>query len=324
MELLQLEHFLAVAEEGSFTRAASRVCRTQSAVSQNVKKLEEAIGVPLFARDMPELSLTEAGRAMVDRARRMLALRDDAIRQVGELRNLSSGTLTIAAHESAALYLLPAPLRRYFERFPRIKVGIHRRRLDEIPRQVMDREFDIGFVKDEPSFPELRSVLVYSDEMILIASPRHPLAARPRLRVKDLGSESFMVHHMCVATEQKILRFFESHSTQCNIAAELWSFESIKHFVQQDVGLALVPRITVLHELSAGTLVGLPLEELDMPRRIFMVYRNSGYVSDSAQQFIDVMGASRWDECLLAPKPAVPQRRTVLRDVRPTGGAASL
>src|SRR5690349_695992 len=97
MDLLQLEHFLAVAEEGSFTRAAARVCRTQSAVSQSVKNLEEAIGVPLFARDMPELSLTEAGRAMVERARRMLLLRDDAIRQVGELRNLSSGSLAIAA-----------------------------------------------------------------------------------------------------------------------------------------------------------------------------------------------------------------------------------
>ena len=91
MELLQLEHFLAVAEEGSFTRAAARVCRTQSAVRQSVKQLEQAIGVPLFARDIPELSLTEAGRAMIDRARRMLNLRDDAIRQVSELRNLRRG-----------------------------------------------------------------------------------------------------------------------------------------------------------------------------------------------------------------------------------------
>jgi DNA-binding transcriptional LysR family regulator len=319
MELLQLEHFLAVAEEGSFTRAAARVCRTQSAVSQNVKKLEEAIGVPLFARDMPELSLTEAGRAMVDRARRMLTLRDDAIRQVGELRNLASGNLTIAAHESAALYLLPGPLRRYFARFPRIKVGIHRRRLDEIARQVMDREFDIGFVKDEPAFQELRSVLVYSDEMILIASPRHTLADRPRVRVKDLGSESFMVHHMCVSTEQKILRMFESHATHCNIAAELWSFESIKHFVQQDVGLAFVPRITVRQELAARTLVEVPLDGLDMPRRIFMVYRNRGYVSDSAQQFIDVISAFKWDESL----PHVPPRRAPLRAVRRGGGADS-
>ena len=95
MDLLQLEHFLAVVEEGSFTRAAERVYRTQPAVSQSVKKLEESIGVPLFARDMPELPLTEAGRALVDYARRILKLRDDAIRQVGEIHNLNFGNLTI-------------------------------------------------------------------------------------------------------------------------------------------------------------------------------------------------------------------------------------
>jgi DNA-binding transcriptional LysR family regulator len=323
MELLQLEHFLAVAEEGSFTRAAARVCRTQSAVSQSVKKLEDALGVPLFVRCMPELSLTDAGQAMVDRARRMLSLRDDAIRQVSELRNLRSGTLTIAAHESAALYLLPGPLRRYFERFPRIKVGIHRRRLDEIPGQVMDREFDVGFVKDEPAFQELRSILVYSDEMILIASPRHPLSARPTVRFKDLGSESFLVHHLCVSTEQKILRLFESHATHCNIAAELWSFESIKHFVQQDVGLAFVPRISVLDELAAGTLAGIRLEGLEMPRRIFMVYRNRGYISDSAQQFIDVMGQFNWDDYLPRPESRASSGRPVLQRVRRLQGTAS-
>jgi DNA-binding transcriptional LysR family regulator len=316
MELLQLEHFLAVAEEGSFTRAAARVCRTQSAVSQSVKKLEEAIGVPLLARDMPELSLTEAGRAMVDRARRMLSLRDEAIRQVGGLRNLTSGTLTIAAHESAAVYLLPGPLRRYFDRFPRIKVGIHRRRLDEIPRQVMDREFDVGFVKEEPAFQELRTVLVYDDEMILIGSPRHPLATRGPVRVRDLGSESFMLHHLCASTEQKILRLFDAHTTRCNIAAELWSFESIKHFVQQDVGLAFVPRITVLQEITDGTLVSIPLKELDMPRKMFMVYRKSGYVSDSAQQFIDVISQFKWNNSLPHPVEPVAGGRPMLRAVR--------
>ena len=136
MDLLQLEHFLAVAEEGSFTRAAERVFRTQPAVSQSVKKLEEGIGVPLFARDMPELTLTEAGHAIVEYAKRMLKLRDDAMRQVGELHNLTTGHLRIAAYESAAVYLLPGPLRGYFRQFPQIKVGIYRGRLDEIPRQV--------------------------------------------------------------------------------------------------------------------------------------------------------------------------------------------
>ena len=316
MELLQLEHFLAVAEEGSFTRAAARVCRTQSAVSQSVEELEETIGVPLFARDMPELSLTEAGRAMVDRARRMLSLRDDAIRQVGGLRNLTSGSLKIAAHESAAVYLLPGPLRRYFDRFPRIKVGIHRRRLDEIPRQVLDREFDVGFVKDEPAFHELQSVLVFSDEMILIGSPRHPMAARGSVRVKDLGSESFMVHHLCWSTEQNILRLFDAHATRCNIAAELWSFESLKHFVLKDVALAFVPRVTVLQEIADGTLVSIPVRELDMPRKTFMVFRKSGYVSDAAQQFIDVISQFKWNDSLPHPVDAVGSSRPVLRAVR--------
>ena len=298
MDLLQLEHFLAVAEELSFTRAAERVHRTQPAVSQSVKKLEEAVGVALFARDMPDLTLTEAGHALVDYARQMLKLRDDAVRQVGRLHDLNTGHLTIAAYESAAVYLLPGPLRHYFRQFPQIKVGIYRGQLEEIPRQVMDREIDVGFVKDEPVFRGLKTVMVHSDELILIGSPRHPLAKRARVEVKDLGSEPFVVHHLCSSTEQKILRLFEAHDTRCNIAAELWSFENVKHFIQQDIGLAIVPRVTVLQELAAGTLVNIPVVGLDMPRRTLMVYRDRGYVSDAAQRFIDVVRQFNWPDWL--------------------------
>ncbi len=318
MDLLQLEHFLAVAEEGSFTRAAERVFRTQPAVSQSVKKLEDAVGVPLFARDMPELTLTEAGQAMVDYARRMLKLRDDAIRQVGELHNLSCGHLTIAAYESAAVYLLPGPLRRYFRQFPQIKVGIYRSRLDEIPRQVMDRQVDVGFVKDDPVFHGLKSIMVYADEMTLISSPRHPLAARPNVKVTDLGSEAFVVHHLCSTTEQKILRLFEANGMRCNIAAELWSFENVKHFVQEDIGLAIVPRVTVLQELAAGTLVDIPVEGLDMmSRRTLMVFRDRGYVSDSAQQFIDLVKQFNWQSWLAKPAGAAQGSDPGMKPLRP-------
>ena len=113
MDLLQLEHFLAVVEEGSFTRAAERMSRTQPAISQSVKKLEDEIGAPLFARDVHDLSLTEAGKILVEYARKMVRARDDSMRDLGALKSLKTGTLTIAAHESAAVYLLPAPLRQY-------------------------------------------------------------------------------------------------------------------------------------------------------------------------------------------------------------------
>src|SRR5688500_15189310 len=171
MDLLQLEHFLAVAEERTFTRAAERVCRTQPAVSQSIKKLEETIGTPLFARDMHDVSLTEAGKMLVEYARRIVQLRDQAMRQLDQLQPPKAGTLAVAAHESAAAYLLPAALRAYLERFPDIKVSIYRSRLNEIPRQVMDREVDIGFVKDEPAFNELHSTEVHLDHMVLVAAP---------------------------------------------------------------------------------------------------------------------------------------------------------
>src|SRR5204863_1266436 len=99
MDLLQLEHFLAVVDEGTFTRAAERVCRTQPAVSQSIKKLEEELGTQLFARGVHELTLTEAGETLLEYARKMVRTRDDAMRDLGALRNMTSGTLNIAAHE---------------------------------------------------------------------------------------------------------------------------------------------------------------------------------------------------------------------------------
>src|SRR6187431_1828462 len=166
MELRQLEHFLAVVEEGTFTRAAERVSLTQPAVSLSIKKLEEEIGGPLFARDVHDLSLTEAGRVLADYARRMIRLRDDATREMARLGSMAAGSLTIAAHEAAAVYLLPAALRTYVQKFPDIKVGIYRSRLEEIPRQVMDRQVDMGFVKEAPTFHELQCVDVHSDEIV--------------------------------------------------------------------------------------------------------------------------------------------------------------
>ena len=302
MELRQLEHFLAVVEEGTFTRAAERVSLTQPAVSLSIKKLEEEIGGPLFARDVHDLSLTEAGRVLADYARRMIRLRDDATREMARLGSMAAGSLKIAAHEAAAVYLLPVALRTYVQRFPDIKVGIYRSRLEEIPRQVMDRQVDLGFVKDAPTFHELECVDVHTDEMICIASPKHPLASRSRLTVKDVSSEQFVLHHLCSATADRILRLFEQNSTRCRVVAELWSFENIKEFVRQEVGLAIVPGVTVREELRNGTLIRLPLGELAMPRRTLMIYRDQGYMSESARELISIVRAFNWQHVApLAP-----------------------
>lgn len=305
MDLLQLEHFLAIVEERTFTRAAERVSRTQPAVSQSIKKLEDEIGAPLFARDVHEVTLTEAGRVLADYARKMVQMRDEAMHRVAELKALRAGTLTLAAHESAAVYLLPSALRAYLQQYPDIKVGIHRTRLAEIPRAVLDREVDLGFVKDEPAFRELQYVEVHTDEMVLIASPRHALAAKTQASVAELAGEPFVLHQGCAQTAGMILRLFAQHGTRCRLVAELFSFENVKNFVQEGVGVAIVPAVTVRQELRDGTLKRVPLKELAMPRRTLMIYREDGYLSKPAAELIKLVRTFNWEAADAAQARAI-------------------
>jgi DNA-binding transcriptional LysR family regulator len=298
MDLTHLENFLAVAEEHTFTRAAERLCRTQPAVSQSIKRLEEEIGMPLFARDVHDISLTEAGQKLVEYARKMVRTRNEALNELEGLKSLTTGSLKIAAHESAAVYLLPAPLGHYLQRFPDIQVCIYRSRLADIPRQVLDRDVHVGFVKEEPPFHELRSVEVHSDEMVLVAPPGHPLALRTDACLHDFAKDRFVLHrdqrHASSPTEHMIVRLFEQHRTPCRIAAEVWSFENLKNFVQAGIGLAIVPKITVEEELRAGRLARIHIPELNIPRRTLMIYQEHGYLSDAARELIKIVRSFNW------------------------------
>ena len=126
-----------------------------------------------------------------------------------------------------------------------------------------------------PAAHGLCSMLVHSDELILIASPRHPLAKRQKVTLQDLEGEPFIVHHRCSTTEQ-ILRLFESRNIRCNIGAELWSFENVKEFVMSDMGLAIIPGICAAKELRARMLVRLPLKDLNLARKSYVIFRDHG------------------------------------------------
>ena len=288
MDLVQLEHFLAVADERTFTRAAERVFRTQPALSQSIKKLEIELGAPLFMRDNGEASLTEAGKLLEDYAQRMLKLRDEATRSIAQLQNLEIGTLSIAAHESAALYLLPNAILHFLKLFPDVKVSVKRARLNEIPRMVLDREIQIGFLKDAPAFQDLESVDVHADRMALIASPKHHLAYSIEVTVTDLDGVPFVIHHLCSSTEEFVQRLFRQNGIHCHVVAELWSFENIKSFVLENVGLAIVPRITVTEELRTGTLVEIAMPEVAFHRATVMTFRRD-CISEAAARLIEIM-----------------------------------
>jgi DNA-binding transcriptional LysR family regulator len=287
MDLMQLEHFLAVADERTFTRAAERVFRSQPALSQSIKKLEKSVGAPLFARDMTGVSLTEAGKFLVVYARKMVKMRDEATRSISQLQALKAGTLSIAAHESAELYLLPNALKHFATLFPQVKLSVQRGSLDEIPRRVLDREVQIGFVREPSAFQELEQVQVYVDEMVLVAAPENRLAALSSVSIEDLDGISMVLSHSKWA-EGIVLRLFQQHAIHYRVAAELCSIESIKSMVVADVGVAIVPRITVLQELREKRLVQIPIPQLRLPLRSLMTFRKDSR-SEPTERLIEIM-----------------------------------
>src|SRR6266566_7022977 len=193
MDLSQLEVFLAVAREGRFSRAAEKLYRTQSAVSQSIRKLENEIGEPLFDRSSRDGLLTDAGRVLQEYAERLLNLRNDAQEALVELRELHKGKLAIAANEFTALYLLPV-LAEFRRLHPMIKITVQRSLGSHIPDELLRHTVEMGVLSYNPQEPRLRSIVVYLDELTFVVPPNHPLASEKQISIRQLGAEVFVAH----------------------------------------------------------------------------------------------------------------------------------
>jgi DNA-binding transcriptional LysR family regulator len=289
MEMTQLEFFLQVIAEGSFSKAADAVGRTQPAVSIAIRRLEEEVGAPLFDRSQKTPVLTEAGLAIQDYARRILALRDQARGAVNELRELKRGLVRVGANESTSLYLLPQVILSFRERHPDVKVEIYRHVSERLPSEVLARNVDFAVLAYEPDDRDLESFCVLRDELSLILNPEHPLAKREELTVEELGHESFLAHNVKTASRNKVIEVFAEHHTPLNITLELATVETIKRFVQLKVGLAFVPHMCVREELERGSLATVPVKGLTYVRTLWVTHRRNATFSHAAAAFLAVL-----------------------------------
>ena len=285
MELHQLETFLAVAEERSFSRAAVRLHRTQPAVSQVIRKLEAAVGETLFDRAARDGSLTAAGVLLRDYALRLLALRREATSALGELKSLESGRLQLAANEYTCMYLLPA-IDRYRREFPHITVAVHRMLASRISEELNLRTFEMGMLSFRPDPAHFRSIAVYADTLAFVVSPNHPLAGARRVTISQLGEETFIAHNVASPLRRKVIEAFQRHRTPLNMGIELPTIEAIKRFVAMGNGVALIPHLTVAQELKSGDLVRIPVEDLEARRILRLVHRRQATLSYAARSFL--------------------------------------
>jgi len=253
MEMHPLRVFLMVASEKSFSRAAEKLLRTQPAISLSIQRLESELGEKLIDRSAKDLLLTDAGKIVLEFARRFENLQGDLENSLAELRDKSAGRLTIGANESSTLYLLDH-IEGYRRRYPKVKVQIRRSLSSKIPAELIDGDLELGILTYDPEDERLITSVIYTDHLAFIVSPAHRFAAREEVSITELGMETFIAHNVVSPYRGVVLREFQRHKVPLNMDLEMPTSEAIRKMVQRNEGVAFLPRMCVEPELEQKTL----------------------------------------------------------------------
>jgi DNA-binding transcriptional LysR family regulator len=288
VDLASLQVFQAVVRERSFSRAAEKLYRTQPAVSISIRKLEEWVGQPLFLRGSGARTLTDAGVLLVEYADRMLNLREEIRKGMKELRGLERGQLSLGVNESSIHALLPM-LDRYRQIHPGIHIRVHRVFSRDVPREVMNHHLDIGVISYLPEERELESVEFYRDSLVLVVWPGHRLAKRREVNISELGQETFVAHIVESPYRQRVVQMFARHRVPLRIDLELPTIESIKLMVEMKKGVAIVPHMCVEREVARGTLRELRIKQMQVTRKLYLVYRRDRPLTAAAQGLVEII-----------------------------------
>lgn len=290
MDIAQLETFFAIIEERGFSRAAVRLHRTQPAVSQSVRRLEEELGERLFERGSREGTLTAAGEILRGYAERMLHLRAEAASAVGELRTLERGRLLIAANEYTSHLLLPL-LSLYRQGSPQIEILVQRSLASRIPEQVAERSVELGVLSFLPLQSGFSAIAVYDDDVSLVVDPRHPFARASMVPICELGAQNFIGHAVASPLRRRVTDLFAEAKTPLHMGVQLPSLEAVKQFVALGAGVAILPGLAVRQDVARGDLVRVQVPELDWKRRLWLVHREQSPLSHAAAAFLRTLRA---------------------------------
>jgi DNA-binding transcriptional LysR family regulator len=290
LDLASLHVFQTVAREQSFSRAAEKLYRTQPAVSIAIRKLEDWVGQPLFVRGSGARTLTDAGSLLLEYADRMLNLREEIRKGVKQLQDLERGQVSIGVNESAIHALMPA-LERYRQLHPKIQIRVHRVFSREVPREVLSHQLDLGVISYVPREQELAALEFFRDSLALVVWPQHPLAKRREVDIEELATETFVAHIVESPYRHRVEQMFARHRVPLRMEIEMPTIESIKMFVKLKKGVAIIPRMCAAHEIEEGALREVKLKQMQIQRKLYVVYRQDRALSAAAQGLVEILRA---------------------------------
>ena len=288
MHLQDLNVFVTVAAERSFSKAAKKLHRTQPAVSQAIHRLEEELGDRLFDRSSRNGALTEAGVLLREHAVRLLRMSVEAEAAVRELQQVRRGRVLIGATEAAVHSILPI-VQRFTATHPSAQVEVRRVPSRQMATELLQRTLDFGVLTFQPPEKGLQSISLGHDELVMLAHPDHALASRKRVTIEEVGREVVIAHNDPSPARERVLRLYERRHAAINIQIALPSLDGIKRAVEMGLGVAVLPRRCALTEIARGHLAAVKIPELGPSRSVRLVFRRSGEMSHAAEAFLDVV-----------------------------------
>jgi DNA-binding transcriptional LysR family regulator len=292
MTLRQLESFLAIVREGSFTRAAERIHLSQPALSEQVLDLERELGKPLFSRRRRQVALTEAGRVFQPYAARVVATVESAAQAVADLDGLRHGSLVVGASTTPGIYVLPRIIGRFRARYPGITLTLRIANSRTIEERVRAGHVDLGVVGGHvlgAGEQCLAAGLV--DELVLIVPRRHAWARRRTIDVRRFCEQPVLMREEGSATRYVTERALQQAGVRCRAAMELEHTEAIKQAVMAGLGVSLVSMHAVRGEVATRQLGALRVRGLHLRRHFHVIHDEERPLTASAQALLRLLEA---------------------------------
>ena len=284
MEFHQLRYFVAVADEGSFSRAAAKVRVAQPSLSQQIRKLETEVGQRLFDRLPRAVVLTEAGRCLLEYARQVLLSIGDARRCVDDLKDKVSGRLAVGAIPTIAPYVLPNLVGTFQQHYPEVMLEIVEDVTEGITRRIQGGELDVALTSTCHQSPTLRRESLDNEPLLGLVPEAHALAKQSQITLDDLKSQRFLLLHEMHCLSQQVHHLLESRHLRPEIALAGSQLTTIANMVAASIGVSIVPQMMVKHQATPGC-VSLPFTSPAPERELNLIYNPLRFQSKAALAF---------------------------------------
>lgn len=289
VEIRQLKTFMNIVKLGNFSQAAEFQSYTQSTVTTHIQLLEKELNTTLFERFGHQLMLTADGEILYDYAEKITKLTEDAKNALYN-SNVPRGRLIIGMPESLCVYHFPALIKEYSSLYPEVelmlKIGISR----DIRTLARKNMIDIAFLLEENvADSDFVSKFLWSESIIMVASPEHPLAKVQFVEAKDLRDETLILVESGSSYRTVLEKQLKKADVHCKTMLEVCQIQTIKELVMSNLGVTVLPLCAVKNELAAGTLTVLPWQDSEFQMNAFLVHHKEKWLSHAIRSFIKLV-----------------------------------